>query len=89
VTRSAETPRRGDIVAVRTPDGLRFEVVKGTPEDQELEVLALAIDRMAAWDRGQRLGPWVTTSRPGIGVRAYQPGSRWSASLRATWGSQP
>jgi hypothetical protein len=86
VTAPAEQPRPGDIVAMRTPDGLRFAVVKGTPDDDEQQVLALAIDRMAAWDRGQEPSPWVTSTRPGIGLRAWPPGTRWGTSLRATWG---
>jgi hypothetical protein len=28
----------------------------------------------------------VTNVRPGIGVRAYEAGTRWGASLRSTWG---
>jgi hypothetical protein len=35
----------------RTPDGLRFQLVKGTPE--EAEVLAAVV----AWDRSQESGP--------------------------------
>jgi len=79
----------GDIVMLHTPDGLRFELVKGVPEGDEAEVLAAAIDRVEAWDKSQELGPWVTNTRPGIGVRAYAPGSRWAASLRSTWGREP
>ena len=79
----------GDIVMLHTPDGLRFQLVKGVPEGDEAEVLAAAIDRVEAWDKSQELGPWVTNTRPGIGVRAYAPGSRWAASLRSTWGREP
>ena len=78
----------GDIVVLRTPDGLRFQLVKGTPEGDEDEVLAAAIDRAATWDRSQQSGPWVTSIRPGIGVRAYPPGERWGASLRSGWGRE-
>jgi hypothetical protein len=81
--------RPGDIVMLRTPDGLRFQLVKGTPEGEEADVLAAALDRVVAWDKSQELGPWVTGIRPGIGVRAYPAGSRWGASLRSTWGREP
>ena len=78
--------RPGDILVLHTPDGLRFQLVKGVPEGDEAEVLAAAIDRVEAWDKSQELGPWVTNLRPGIGARAYPAGSRWGASLRSTWG---
>jgi hypothetical protein len=78
--------RPGDIEVLHTPDGLRFQLVKGVPEGDEAEVLAAAIDRVEAWDRSQVLGPWVTNIRPGIGARAYPAGSRWGASLRSSWG---
>ena len=78
--------RPGDILVLHTPDGLRFQLVKGVPEGDEAEVLAAAIDRVEAWDKSQELGPWVANARPGIGVRAYASGSRWGASLRSTWG---
>jgi hypothetical protein len=81
--------RSGDILVLHTPDGLRFQLVKGTPEGDEAEVLAAAIDRVEAWDKSQELGPWVASTRPGIGVRAYPAGSRWGASLRSTWGNEP
>jgi hypothetical protein len=71
-----------------TPDGLRFQVVKGVPEGDEAEVLAAAIDRVEAWDKSQRLGPWVANTRPGIGIRAYPAGTRWGASLRSAWGRE-
>jgi hypothetical protein len=79
----------GDILVLRTPDGLRFQVVKGSPEGEEAEVLAAALDRVVAWDSGQESGPWVTSTRPAIGVRAYPAGSRWGASLRSRWGREP
>jgi hypothetical protein len=78
--------RPGDILMLHTPDGLRFQLVKGVPEGDEADVLALAIDRVEAWDKSQELGPWVTSIRPGIGARAYPAGGRWGASLRSTWG---
>ena len=78
--------RRSAIEVLHTPDGLRFRLVRGTPEGDEAEVLAAAIDRVEAWDKSQELGPWVTNTRPGIGVRAYAPGARWGASLRSAWG---
>jgi len=81
--------RPGDIVILRTSDGVRFQLVRGTPEGDEAEVLAAAIDRVEAWDKSQELGPWVTADRPGIGVRAYRAGSRWGASLRSHWGREP
>jgi hypothetical protein len=84
-----EHARPGDIVMLRTPDGLRFQVVKGTPEGEEAEVLRMALDRVVAWDRSQESGPWVTSTRPGIGVRAYPAGTRWGASLRSGWGREP
>jgi hypothetical protein len=84
--RRSRSGRPGDILVLHTPDGLRFQLVKGVPEGDEAEVLAAAIDRVEAWDKSQELGPWVTNSRPGIGVRAYAAGTRWGASLRSTWG---
>ncbi len=81
-------PRPGDILVLHTPDGLRFRLVKGVPEEDEAEVLGLAIDRVEAWDKSQELGPWVRNIRPGIGVRAYPPGTRWGAGLRSTWGRE-
>jgi hypothetical protein len=82
------SPRPGDILVLHTPDGLRFQLVKGVPEGDEAEVLAAAIDRVEAWDKRQELGPWVTSARPGIGVRAYEPGGRWGASLRSSRGRE-
>jgi hypothetical protein len=77
----------GDEV-LRTPGGLRFQVLRGTVEGDDLEVLAAAIDRMVTWDRGREPSPWVTSVRPGIGIRAWSPGSRWSQSLRSAWGGE-
>jgi hypothetical protein len=84
--RQSRLGRPGDILVLHTPDGLRFRLVKGVPEGDEAEVLAAAIDRVEAWDKSQEQGPWVTNVRPGIGVRAYEAGTRWGASLRSTWG---
>jgi hypothetical protein len=86
--RQRRSGRPGDILVLHTPDGLRFELVKGVPEGDEAEVLAAAIDRVEAWDKSQELGPWVTNARPGIGARAYPAGGRWGASLRSTWGRE-
>ena len=86
---NGEQARPGDILMLRTSDGLRFQLVKGSPEGDEAEVLAAAIDRVEAWDKSQELGPWVTADRPGIGVRAYRAGGRWGASLRSRWGREP
>jgi hypothetical protein len=84
--RQSRSGRSGDILVLHTPDGLRFQLVKGVPEGDEAEVLAAAIDRVEAWDKSQELGPWVTSIRPGIGAWAYPAGGRWGASLRSTWG---
>jgi hypothetical protein len=78
--------RPGDIVVLRTEDGLRFQVVKGDLDAGQPEVLAIAIDRMVARERDRDIGPWATNTRPGIGVTAYEPGVRWGQSLRSTWG---
>jgi hypothetical protein len=88
-TDSDRQSRSGDILVLHTPDGLRFQLLKGVPEEDEAEVLATAIDRVEAWDRSQELRPWVTSIRPGIGARAYPAGGRWGASLRSTWGGEP
>lgn len=82
-------PRPGDIVVLRTEDGLRFQVVKGDLAAGEPEVLGIAIDRMVARERDRDIGPWATSTRPGIGVTAYEPGMRWGQSLRSTWGREP
>jgi hypothetical protein len=81
--------RPGDIVVLRTEDGLRFQVVKGKLEPSEPEVLGIAIDRLVARERDRDIGPWATNTRPGIGVTAYEPGKRWGQSLRSTWGQEP
>jgi hypothetical protein len=81
--------RPGDIVVLRTEDGLRFQVVRGALELGEPEVLGLAIDRLVARERDRDVGPWATNVRPGIGIWAYEPGVRWGHSLRSTWGREP
>jgi hypothetical protein len=74
-----------DEMILQTPGGLRFQVLRGIPEGDDVEVLGAAIDRLVAWDRGQESSGWVTSIRPGIGIRAWSPGSRWSQSLRSAW----
>jgi hypothetical protein len=76
----------GDRRILRSPGGLLIEVLKGTPEGDDAEVLGAAIDRLVAWDRGQESSGWVTSIRPGIGLRAWSQGGRWSQSLRSSWG---
>lgn len=71
-----------------TANGLRYKVTRGTADPEELEVLAAAIDRLAALDSEQQLGPWVTGRRPGIGLRAWSSADRWSNSLRSGWGHE-
>ncbi len=78
----------GDREIRQSPGGLRFQVLRGIPEGDDVEVLGAAIDRLVAWDRGQEPGGWVTGIRPGIGIRAWSPGSRWSQSLRSAWGQE-
>jgi hypothetical protein len=72
----------------RSPGGLRFRILRGTPEGDDVDVLGAAIDRLVAWDRGQETSAWVTSIRPGIGLRAWSPGSRWSQSLRSAWSEE-
>jgi hypothetical protein len=74
----------GDEV-LRSPDGHRFRILRGTPEGDEVEALGAAIDRLTAWDHAQQPSTWATTVRPGIGLRAWTTGSRWGNSLRASW----
>ena len=45
-----------------------------------------ATARATAGLDGGRLSEWVTSSRPGAGVRAWAPGTRWSHSVRGEWG---
>ena len=96
-------PRPGDILVLHTPDGLRFQLVKGVPEGDEAEVLAAAIDRVEAWDKSQELGPWVTNTRPGIGVPVirvavpglrhlwarFAPGRLYDVPVQLGWRSRP
>lgn len=70
-----------------TASGLRFQVTRGAADPEELEVLAAAIDRLAALD-SEQLGPWVSGHRPGVGLRAWTSGARWANSLRGTWGHE-
>jgi hypothetical protein len=73
-----------------TPSGLRWSVLSGpdaTAEEQE--ILAAAIDRLAALERGDRPSPWAGSARPGAGLRAWPAGSRYGASTRADWGRIP
>jgi hypothetical protein len=68
-----------------SPDGLRFRILRGTPSDEEAEVLGLALDRVHAWDQLQERSAWVASSRPGIGLGAWPPGTRWSNSPRSDY----
>ena len=72
-----------------TPSGRRWRLLKGDAGPEQLEVLGAAIDRLAAIEALGRPSPWVTTSRPGAGVRAWSPGARWSHSVRGDWGHEP
>jgi len=79
----------GEGKVLRTPEGMRFRILKGAPEGEEVEVLGAAIDRFAAWDQSHQPSTWVTATRPGVGLRAWPPGTRWSRSLRSGWGQEP
>jgi hypothetical protein len=68
-----------------SPDGLRFRILRGTPTDDEAEILGLALDRVHAWDQLQERSTWVASSRPAIGLRAWPQGTRWSNSPRSDW----
>jgi hypothetical protein len=68
-----------------SPDGLRFRILRGVAEEDEAEILGLALDRITAWDQLQEQSAWVTATRPGIGLRAWAAGTRWSNSPRADW----
>jgi hypothetical protein len=69
----------------RSPEGQRFRILRGTPEGDEIELLGLALDRISAWDQSTQSSTWVMATRPGIGLRAWSAGSRWSNSLRSGW----
>jgi hypothetical protein len=69
----------------RSPEGLRFRILRGVPADDEIEVLGMALDRSAAWDQSHQPTTWATAVRPGIGLRAWPAGTRWSNSLRSGW----
>ena len=73
---------------LRSPDGHRFRILRGTPEGDEVEALGAAIDRLIAWDNAQQPSAWATSVRPGIGLRAWAPGSRWANSLREGWDNE-
>jgi len=66
-----------------TPAGLRFRLLDGDASPEELEVLALALDRLAALERGGQPSPWASAARPGAGTRAHPTGRGWGSSLRA------
>jgi hypothetical protein len=68
-----------------SPEGLRFRILRGVPEDDEVDVLGLALDRHTAWDQSHQPSTWVLAVRPGIGLRAWPAGTRWSNSLRSGW----
>jgi hypothetical protein len=73
-----------------TPAGRRFRILGGgEASDEDVEVLAAAIDRYATQLAEQQLGPWTTARRLGIGTRAWEPGKRWAATDRAGWGQLP
>ena len=68
-----------------SPEGLRFRILRGTPEADEIELLGLALDRITAWDQSHQPSTWATAIRPGIGLRAWATGTRWGNSLRSGW----
>ena len=72
-----------------TPSGRRWQLLKGEADAEQLAVLGDAIDRLAVIEALGRPSPWVTASRPGAGVRAWAPGSRWSHGVRGDWGRNP
>jgi hypothetical protein len=85
---SAAPAPRGAPVHV-TPSGLRFLLLTGDADQEELEVLGAALDRLVALERGGAPSPWTRGARPGAGARAWLPGNRWSHSVRAEWGREP
>ena len=70
---------------LRSPEGLRFRILRGTPEDAEVEVLGLALDRHAAWDQSHEPSTWATARRAGRCPGGWPSGTRWSNSLRSGW----
>ena len=74
------------IPVLTTPAGLRWQLLAGQAGPEELEVLGAALDRLATIEAGARPSAWLTSSRPGAGVRAWAPGTRWSHSQRGDWG---
>ena len=88
---TAPTPEAADprLPVLTTPAGRRWQLLSGQASQEELEVLGAALDRLATIEDGGRQSPWVTASRPGAGVRAWTPGSRWSHSTRGGWGDSP
>jgi hypothetical protein len=69
-----------------TPAGLRFQLLRGEATQEELEILAVALDRLAALERGGDPGPWARVGRPGAGPQAWPAGTRWAAADRASYG---
>jgi len=85
-TEPATARATAGLPVLTTQAGLRWQLASGEAGEEELEVLGAALDRLAAIEAGGRLSEWVTSSRPGAGVRAWAPGTRWSHSVRGEWG---
>jgi len=72
-----------------TPAGLRFQLLRGEATPQELEVLAAALDRLAALERGGDPGPWARAGRADPGSPGWPVGARWASVDRAGYGRAP